>query len=66
LTPGLLSIATQGASVVLSWSGDWTLQTQTALNSNPSSWTNVAGAASPYTVPGPLKTAQYFRLMSSQ
>jgi hypothetical protein len=62
--PVPLTVSRQGGSILLSWSGEWVLQSKPALDNNPNSWTDVANAASPYTVPSPLGAAKFYRLRS--
>jgi hypothetical protein len=62
LTPVLLSVAHQGNNVVLTWPGTGQLQQKLVLDNDPNSWTDVPGAVSPYTVPGPQAPMQFFRL----
>ena len=60
--PVPLTASLQGNNVVLSWTGSWVLQQQSALGNGQ--WTDIAGAASPYTVPQPLGNLAFFRLRS--
>src|SRR5439155_18128319 len=55
--PGAIKASVQSGSVVIVWTGGVPLQGATAL-SGP--WTTVAGATSPYPVPGG-SVAKYYR-----
>jgi len=57
-----LQAALQGNTVVLFWTGTWVLQQRNGLSGG--SWTDVTGAASPYSVPSPLANLMFFRLRS--
>jgi hypothetical protein len=61
-TPVPLQIGWQGGNLVLSWTGNWVLEKKSALDSNPTGWSAVPGATSPYAVPQPLAAQQYYRL----
>lgn len=62
VTPVPLQIGWQNGSLVLTWEGTWLLERKSTLDHNAGGWTTVPGAASPYTVPAPLVTEQYYRL----
>jgi hypothetical protein len=63
--PSAVSIAVtqQGGNLVLSWSGQWVLQTSATLGS-ASQWQDLPTAISPYMVPTPLQSHQFYRLRS--
>jgi hypothetical protein len=63
-TPVSITASLQGGTLVLTWQGTWVLQQKSVLDNNPNSWSDVSGAVSPYTVPTPLGTAQFYRLRS--
>ena len=56
--PGCITITKDGGNLVVSWTGGVALQTATSL-SGP--WSDIGGATTPYTVPGPLGTMRFFR-----
>jgi hypothetical protein len=62
--PVPLAMYRSGGNIFLSWSGNWVLQKKSALDNNPNSWSDVGGAASPYQIPAPLATEQFYRLRS--
>jgi hypothetical protein len=62
INPVPLAISQSGSGLTLSWEGDWVLQQKTTLDNDPSSWTDVPGAVSPYSIPMPLPGQQFYRL----
>jgi hypothetical protein len=64
LIPVPLRMALQGGNIVLSWDGTWVLQTNSTPDGSSGSWGDLSGATSPYTVPGPLGAAAFYRLRS--
>ena len=63
-TPVPLAIAQANGTISLTWPGTWVLQKKSLLDGNPNAWTDVGGAASPYSVPTPLSSQQFYRLRS--
>lgn len=59
-----LAIGWVGSNLVLTWTGNWVLQSQAVLDGQPGGWTDVAGATTGYVIPTPLATAQFYRLRS--
>lgn len=60
VTPAKMTIANQGGNVVVTWSGEGTLQ---QTDSFTGTWTDVPAASSPYTVPGSsLAQQKFYRL----
>lgn len=57
-----LTITTVDGVPVLSWDGDWVLQTRSSVTGG--AWVDVPGATSPYPVPMPLAQQAFFRLRS--
>jgi hypothetical protein len=64
VTPVPIAIAWQGNNLVLTWTGTWVLQHSDTPSGVPNGWHDVNGASSPYTIPQPLTTGQYYRLRS--
>jgi hypothetical protein len=64
VTPVPIAIAWQGGNLVLTWTGSWVLQRSDTPSGVPNGWHDVNGASSPYTIPQPLTTGQYYRLRS--
>jgi hypothetical protein len=57
-----LGVSRNGNNLSLTWPAGFKLQS--TLKINPSTWTDVAGATSPYTAPS-TNSAQFFRLVST-
>jgi hypothetical protein len=62
--PVPISYSQQNGNLTMSWAGNWVLQMNTALDGDSSTWVDVPGATSPFTVPVQQQGTEFFRLRS--